>query len=135
MRRGKASEVICKSCNESFKALDIKIRSGGGKFCSRACYNNFRKENAQCEAFLRFKHRIKCLYGLEYEDYERMLAEQNNKCGVCHRDMEVPFVDHCHITGDVRGLLCNTCNAGIGMLGDDIELLKSAISHLIASKG
>ena len=60
-----------------------------------------------------------------------MLADQDGKCAICTK----PFpgriaIDHDHRTGRVRGLLCTSCNTGIGKLGDDPELLLRAISYL-----
>jgi Autographiviridae endonuclease VII len=59
-------------------------------------------------------------HGLSLEDYEAMLARQQGACGIC----EIPFrrtpcIDHCHVTGLVRGLLCNNCNLAIGNLQDN----------------
>jgi hypothetical protein len=39
-------------------------------------------------------------------------------------------VDHCHETGKIRGLLCHSCNTGIGKLGDNLEGLQKAVSYL-----
>ena len=63
-----------------------------------------------------------------------MLNAQNNKCLICHTEfktMKSTYIDHNHITGKVRGLLCVKCNSGIGYLNDDINLLKEAINYLI----
>src|SRR5262249_18080112 len=59
-------------------------------------------------------------HGLSQEDYDAMLAQQHGACGIC----EIPFrrtpcIDHCHVTGLVRGLLCNNCNLAIGNLQDN----------------
>jgi hypothetical protein len=79
----------------------------------------------------------KTRYGVDKEAYARMLAEQNGKCAICDfvfdqngRKGEKPNVDHCHKTGAVRALLCNSCNVAIGNLNDDTDLLRSAIAYL-----
>ena len=75
-------------------------------------------------------------FGITLEDYNRMLKSQNNRCAICnrksnnHRLYKHLDVDHCHTTGKVRGLLCHGCNAGIGSLQDDVELLEKAIAYL-----
>lgn len=64
-------------------------------------------------------------YGITHQDYLRMLEEQNECCAICeiHIDEYSQYrhfhVDHCHTTGEVRGLLCFPCNTAIGLLGDD----------------
>jgi hypothetical protein len=57
---------------------------------------------------------------------------QGGKCALypaCSRSL-ILHVDHCHKSGKVRGLLCNNCNRGIGMLNDNVEKLKAAILYL-----
>ena len=73
-------------------------------------------------------------YGITFEQYNKLLSDQGNKCKIC----ETPFgqfqgdtyVDHCHKSGVVRGLLCRKCNAGIGQFSDRADLLASAIAYL-----
>lgn len=72
-------------------------------------------------------------YGIEVEDYERMLAEQGGVCAICQQGCSSGrrlAVDHDHETGVVRGLLCARCNAGIGQLREDPETLRAAIVYL-----
>jgi hypothetical protein len=69
-------------------------------------------------------------YGLSIEEFEYMLEDQGGLCQICQQEMTPPVVDHDHATGVVRGLLCVTCNAGIGMLKDDRELLQRAVDYL-----
>ena len=73
-------------------------------------------------------------YGISLDDYNSILTKQNFKCVLCGRHTsEVSrglHVDHCHETGKVRGLLCLGCNAGLGMLGDNVEGLEKAIKYL-----
>lgn len=70
------------------------------------------------------------LYGLSPQDFERMVINQGNACGVCAEQMTKPQVDHDHDTGDVRGLLCARCNVGLGALGDTAESLERAVTYL-----
>src|SRR6266498_598017 len=61
-------------------------------------------------------------YGLTPEEFEQLLASQGGRCAVCRSaDPQTPkrgtwCVDHDHVTGQIRGLLCNLCNRAIGML-------------------
>jgi hypothetical protein len=72
-------------------------------------------------------------YGLEPGEYERILAAQGGVCAICKgpcgRERRLS-VDHCHSTGRVRGLLCQNCNAAIGMLKEDVALFFRAVDYL-----
>jgi hypothetical protein len=50
------------------------------------------------------------LYGFSAEDYQKLVEEYQNRCGICGIELTEPHVDHDHKTGKVRGLLCQTCN-------------------------
>lgn len=69
-------------------------------------------------------------YGLTDEDYLAMLAGSGGACQICRQPMDPPHVDHCHATGVVRGLLCRSCNLGIGFLKDDPAVLTAALNYL-----
>jgi hypothetical protein len=78
-------------------------------------------------------------YGMTVEQYDQILKDQDGKCAICRRpptqatgNSTKPqlHVDHCHFTGTVRGLLCNNCNSGMGLLGDSIEMLNRASAYL-----
>lgn len=67
------------------------------------------------------------------ERYQAMLEAQDGVCAICGeppKDGERLFVDHDHVTGQARGLLCRLCNFGIGNLRDDIGILRAAITYL-----
>jgi hypothetical protein len=78
------------------------------------------------------KYKLKKRYGLTMEQHEKMHEIQDGKCAICNEDPypKKLMVDHCHESSDVRGLLCNTCNLGIGFFKDNKELLQSAINYL-----
>jgi hypothetical protein len=68
------------------------------------------------------------------EEYSEIKTKQGGKCAICFRSDEghkkALAVDHDHRTGKVRGLLCGSCNLGIGYFKDSVDLLKSAIGYL-----
>ena len=59
-----------------------------------------------------------------------MLDQQKGKCAICNQEMEKPYVDHCHNTKKIRGLLCVNCNFGLGSFKDNPKLLMKAIKYL-----
>jgi hypothetical protein len=74
-------------------------------------------------------------YGISLKKYEKMYEDQNGRCAICGiEENNAPrgslFIDHCHISGEVRGLLCHFCNTGLGNFKDDTENLKKAQWYL-----
>jgi hypothetical protein len=77
----------------------------------------------------------KTLYNLTDEEYKRLYDEQLGKCAICRKAAnKVLSVDHCHHGGKIRGLLCTSCNVGLGMFKDDVSILTDAIYYLILNK-
>jgi hypothetical protein len=68
------------------------------------------------------------------DQYELLKAWSNGGCAICGatngREGQRLYIDHDHKTGDVRALLCNDCNSGLGRFKDDPRLLKIAIAYL-----
>ena len=79
-------------------------------------------------------------FGLSMDEYEQMLAKQNNLCAICekpetfihHQTKETArlAVDHCHKTNKVRKLLCKSCNTALGLFKDDIGVMENAVKYL-----
>ena len=70
-------------------------------------------------------------YNISIDTYNKMQEEQLGKCAICEKESTKALsVDHCHETGEVRGLLCQPCNSGIGLLGDNLESLLKAVKYL-----
>lgn len=71
-------------------------------------------------------------YSITAEDYMRMLAEQEGKCAICRRSPRIRRlnIDHCHKRGHVRGLLCYSCNYGLGVFRDAIASFENAVVYL-----
>lgn len=81
------------------------------------------------------RYHLKVKYNITEADYDAMLAKQDGKCAVCHQPPKKTrrlAVDHNHKTGYVRGLLCFSCNYGIGVFNDDPARLLSASKYLRA---
>src|SRR5262245_26073422 len=70
-------------------------------------------------------------YGISAAEYDALLARQGGVCAICRRrSKERLCVDHCHVTGTVRGLLCSACNIALGYLKDDQASLVAALAYL-----
>ena len=74
-------------------------------------------------------------YGMTQDDYDRMVARQRNRCAICRRkwsasDGRAWSIDHDHVTGQVRGLLCNDCNRALGLFRDDPKILRFAVRYV-----
>lgn len=88
------------------------------------------------------KHRaykLKSQFNLTVEQYEAMSEVQNGKCASCGEEQIIYdkfgnlrrlAVDHDHATGEVRQLLCNTCNVALGMINDDVRKLQCLIEYV-----
>jgi hypothetical protein len=114
--------------------------------CSRAWYyaNKERALNYQKSrdpAKLKIIQRrsvLKRKYGLTLEAWDAMFEAQGKLCIVC--DTSEPRskagwqVDHCHVSGAVRGILCSPCNLMLGLAEDDPSTLERAAAYLRASK-
>ena len=76
--------------------------------------------------------RLKRDYDLTTEAHEALLAGADRRCEICGRqDVRRLVVDHCHVNGHVRGVLCDDCNTGLGRFQDDPALLGAAITYLV----
>jgi hypothetical protein len=72
--------------------------------------------------------RVRRKYGLSAENLFLLHDTQGGDCAICEKPAEV--VDHRHSDGEVRGLLFNLCNLGLGHFRDSPQLLEAAIRYL-----
>ena|SRR3990167_45321 len=114
----------------------------------RKTSNEWKKNNSQRVSVYRKQYNLnnaqrliyyrKQVWGLSKENFEALLLAQASACTICKQPETIKLngttktlcVDHDHITGKIRGLLCNNCNVALGSLKDDIGLLKQAIIYL-----
>lgn len=72
-------------------------------------------------------------YGIDLTTLERMISAQGGRCAICD-DVFVSnkhtHVDHCHVTGVIRGILCSLCNLMLGHARDDPKRLLAAVQYL-----
>ena len=121
------------------------IREDGTKRCSRCKdfkeiknFSNIKSGKfglrTSCKSCDR-KIRLKCTYGIEWEDYLNLLNSQNDCCSICKNvltgDNKDTYVDHSHKQPyKIRALLCPFCNWGLGHFRDNPDFLLSAIQYL-----
>ena len=119
------------------KLVDTSLITVRKKDDSKEYYRQYRhllKQNPDTSQHLRNRMLIQ-RYGITQQDYDKMLEDQGGVCAICGTDSPGGFsrkfhVDHCHTTEEIRGLLCNHCNQGLGHFKDDINSLQNAITYL-----
>jgi len=118
----------CKPCHkDSVNRSQIKHRDRYIK--------NYQKSNERhkVSGYTR-EWSLKEKYNISLEDYNILLVNQNNVCAICQKVSNKNLqVDHDHKTGEIRGLLCWTCNMALGYLYDSTENLNTAIQYLTKS--
>lgn len=154
--RSREISVQTKICNKCGEVKDLseyhvnrRFSDGLNRTC-KTCYAAHRKEmywsdpekyrakvragkhNAPGNPY-KWAARLKSAYGLSPWMWEWMFSSQGGKCAIC-QTAAAEVVDHDHITGQVRGLLCHKCNRGLGHFGDDIEMTSRALEYLIDAR-
>ena len=144
-------QSYCKDCDHARRyARALRDPSYGEKsLTSSRKYNASHKaERSQAQREKRaldpnlnklteYKRHLKKRYKISWEVYLLLVEKQNNCCAICGIEFEdiltckkKPHVDHDHITGKVRGVLCGSCNTGIGHLRDSLEVVEAAAAYL-----
>lgn len=142
--------VTCSKCKIVKVSDDFYGRKETGDLRSQCkqCFADYRIKHAtrhkqyRKEWYRRNESRVRETalkkYGLTLAEYDRLLVAQDGKCAICgnaettklHSKIRVLAVDHCHNTGKIRGLLCGSCNKGLGSFRDDPKLLQKARGYL-----
>ena len=124
---------LCYTCRER-KAEDA-FRSN--RNVCRACEgaNNIARNHTVVNGLKRQRiNNLKVRYGMNVDEFFVMLKSQNSECAICGIDLSEDFtkcyVDHDHVTGKNRAILCYSCNIGLGHFKDDPELLRKAADYL-----
>lgn len=125
---------ICTTCGVFKTADQYKLQKDERALGGIA----MRSKCRPCEEHRKWKKFIVKVYKINEEQYYEMLASQNYACKICGSEYNNNnrctsnklFIDHCHTTGKVRGLLCSKCNHGLGQFNDNPEQLQKAIDYL-----
>lgn len=119
------------------------LRSNNCVECSRLhkIKNKERHQKNNKEYQIKNKEKLKAnerkrLYGISEQEYNNLLSKQNNKCAICKQEETAKSskgngirrlsIDHCKKTKKIRGLLCFSCNLGLGYLKHDPNFLRIA---------
>jgi hypothetical protein len=122
----------CIDC-EAVLTKDNLCTNTNGRLCKR-CFSLRSKARYRLNPFKYKSNSLKSLYGISIEDYNRLLIQQEYKCGMCGYSLEGKqiCIDHDHKTMKIRGLLCSTCNKALGFVE---KYLQPAIFYLGKANG
>lgn len=141
------SHKVCTVCKET-KPLEeyynLKAAKDGKSWRCKECDKNTtlhsRKVRYERSRLQQRHANRKAKYGLTEGEFNKLLTLQGGKCECCGELLTDEFekqharnklvIDHCHKTGEVRGLLCTMCNKGIGLLGETADSLYKAYKYL-----
>lgn len=125
-----AGKKRCRTCKRT-KPLRLfykrKANKDGYAGSCKACVNKSGNHSNH-------DHNLRVRYGITHAEYEAMLSSQGGACAICRGGTSKRYfaVDHNHRTGEVRGLLCGTCNTTLGRFRDDPARFKRAAKYLTA---
>ena len=135
--------IRCGKCDLEKQASEFhrhKASRAGIRGTCKSCVSTAIKEHRRLNPRVRLPEiarasGLKARYGMTLEQYAAMLAAQGGGCAICGSATSSGcknsfHVDHNHKTGNVRGILCQRCNTGIGSLREDATILRRAISYL-----
>jgi len=134
----------CKRCvlearrrryEEDGEILRERVRSYRERYPDRiAAYRQSPERKEHVRQYGR-RRNLELTYGISLDEYNQMFQDQDSRCAVCRSDDPGRYwtVDHDHLTGVVRGILCWHCNVGLGHFRDDISALVAAADYLIHS--
>jgi hypothetical protein len=133
----------CKACNLTAKAERHRANPAPGRErAGRWAKENRERYNERMRAYRESgkkavanrRSHLKRTFGITLAEYDELLARQDGGCAVCGtppRDDIALHVDHDHVTGEVRGLLCFPCNSALGRLEQSVDLAEAARDYLL----
>lgn len=103
-----------------------------------AYHSQYRKRKPAEYAAASRRHRLRKVFGMTERDYATRLAVQGGGCAICGVLPKVGKkrfpVDHDHASGQVRGILCSSCNTAIGLFNDDTDRMRAAALYVTRTR-
>lgn len=127
---------FCNKCKTEKDISEFSKRSDrplGVQSGCKECHKQLNKDWLSKNRVRRQNDWLQFRYGISLEERNTKLSLQKGQCAICLKpfgEFSRPNVDHNHETGQVRGLLCQNCNAGLGMFQDSSKLLELASAYL-----
>ena len=91
---------------------------------------HYEKHKVKIKAWHR-DYKLRITYGITPKEWEELFLSQNSCCAICgNQDSNQWHTDHCHTTGKIRGILCRTCNPGLGLFKEDADILLKAAEYI-----
>ncbi len=123
----------CPDCRDELPenefARNASSSSGFSSYC-KPHHNQRGRESKERMGGSRRYHLTR-RYGISAAEVDDLIARQAGLCPICIRPLGArPHVDHDHVTGEVRGVLCFTCNGGLGNYSDEADRLRRAADYL-----
>lgn len=119
-KRDGALHTYCKECCKR-RAKEAYARS------DKAERNRVHREWVRANREHIRAYKVASALGVSVDEVKALLAR--GRCDICG-GTEALCVDHCHVRGNARGLLCGACNKGLGFFRDDPRLLRAAATYL-----
>jgi uncharacterized protein YlaI len=104
--------------------------------CFHNKYQHWKELHPETYRISQRRHHLK-KYGITIEEYDVLFKKQEGKCAICDESKPVRkrdnnlHVDHDHNNNQIRGLLCDNCNKGLGHFKDSVPLLQRAVNYLV----
>jgi hypothetical protein len=137
----KKAAWLCKcDCGKEITKTGEQLRSGKAESCGCLRLENVRKALCKPDEVKKATDRARRLrerdafrlakYGITPEEYQSLKEKQQGKCLLPSCDRPASALDHCHVTGKLRGLMCPKCNSMLGFADDSPARLREAATYL-----
>lgn len=128
-----ANRAQCKRCVRAAAAKHKRLKHAANPDVARASYRKDCQRRRKVNRDGTCRWRLSYYYGLTLEFYNDCLVKQENRCLGCGKEFtsaRTPRVDHDHLSGEFRGLLCSACNLTLGLIKDQPETLRRLAGYV-----